>query len=48
MALFEPDKYRTSEKEDRKVERLVVVMDGADESALQKGVERGQHHRRIG
>src|SRR5688572_23138941 len=30
MGLFEPDKYRTSDKEERIIERLVVVIDGAD------------------
>ena len=29
MGLFEPDKYRTREKEDRKVERFDVVIEGA-------------------
>jgi leucyl aminopeptidase len=42
MALFEPDKYRTSDKEDRIVERLVVVMDGSDEAGLKRGIERGR------
>jgi leucyl aminopeptidase len=42
MGLFEPDKYRTVEKEEREIERLVVVMDGADGGALNRGVERGR------
>ncbi|MFN2492576.1 MAG: leucyl aminopeptidase [Pyrinomonadaceae bacterium] len=42
MALFEPDKYRTVDKEKRQVERLVVVKEGADEAALKRGVERGK------
>lgn len=42
MALFDPDKYRTVEKEERKIDRLVVVVDGADESALKFGVEQGR------
>lgn len=41
MGLFDPDKYRTVDKEVRQIERLVVV-DGADESALRRGIERGQ------
>lgn len=42
MAVFEPDKYRTSEKEDRKIDRLAVVIDGGDEAHLKKGIERGR------
>lgn len=42
MGLFEPDKYRTIDKEVRIIERLVVVVDGASETELQRGVERGQ------
>ncbi len=39
--LFEPDKYRTVDKEERTIERLVVVHEGADQDALGRGVERG-------
>jgi leucyl aminopeptidase len=42
LALFEPDKYRTSEKEERQIERLVVAIDGADENDLKRGIERGR------
>jgi leucyl aminopeptidase len=42
MALFEPDKYRTSDKEERVIERLVVIAQGADEDALRRGAERGR------
>lgn len=42
MALFEPDKYRTVDKEERSVETLVVAIDGADETSLKRGVERGK------
>jgi leucyl aminopeptidase len=42
IALFDPDKYRTSEKEERKIERLMVVMDGADATSLKRGLERGR------
>src|ERR671911_283370 len=31
MATFDPDKYRTVDKEDRTIERLVVASEGADE-----------------
>lgn len=42
ISLFDPDKYRTSDKEERQITRLVVVLDGADETSLKRGVERGQ------
>lgn len=42
ISLFDPDKYRTSDKEEREISRLVVVIDGADETGLKRGVERGQ------
>jgi len=42
MGLFEPDKYRTQEKEKREIEKLVVSIEGADESELGRGVERGR------
>ena len=42
MALFEPDKYRTIEKEERVVERLVLIAQGASEDALRRGAERGR------
>lgn len=42
MALFDPDKYRTADKEERQIEKLIVVMDGADETGLRRGAERGR------
>lgn len=42
LSLFDLDKYRTSDKEERKIERLVVALDGADDGALKRGVERGR------
>jgi leucyl aminopeptidase len=42
MALFDPDKYRTKDKEKREIEKLVVVLDGADETGLRRGIERGK------
>src|SRR5215204_167173 len=42
IGLFEPDKYRTIDKEERAIERLVVVAGGADEEALRRGAERGR------
>ena len=42
IGLFEIDKYRTSDKEQKVIDRLVVVVDGADKEALSRGVKRGQ------
>ena len=42
IGLFEPDKYRTVDKEERTIDRVVVMMDGADADALQRGAERGR------
>src|SRR6266508_2302652 len=42
MGLFEPDKYRTIEKEKREIEQLVVVIDGAPQPALENGVKEGR------
>lgn len=42
MGIFEPDKYRTSDKEERTIDRMVVVVEGADESLLKSGAQRGQ------
>ncbi|HEY9403756.1 MAG TPA: leucyl aminopeptidase [Pyrinomonadaceae bacterium] len=42
MALFEMDKYRTSEKEERIIERLVIIAQGASEDALGRGAARGR------
>ena len=42
MATFEPDKYRTADKENRTIERLVVASEGADEADLTRGIERGR------
>jgi leucyl aminopeptidase len=42
IGLFELDKYRTIDKEERTVERLVVAAVGADEEALRRGAERGR------
>src|SRR6266567_4524145 len=42
MGLFELDKYRTKEKERRELERIVVVIEGADEKVLKRGAERGR------
>src|SRR6267378_1310093 len=41
MGLFEPDKYRTIEKEKRQIEKLVVALAGADDGAISRGTERG-------
>lgn len=42
MGLFEPDKYRTKDKEKREIEQIVVVIEGADKKALEAGAARGR------
>ena len=42
IGLFEIDKYRTTDKEQKVIDRLVVIVDGADKKALDRGVKRGQ------
>jgi len=42
IALFDPDKYRTVDKEERQIDRLAVFIDGADSSAIERGIRRGQ------
>ncbi len=42
MGLFEPDKYRTIDKEERQIERLILLAPGADDAALKRGAERGR------
>lgn len=39
---FEPNKYRTIDKEQKEIDRLTVLIEGAEQSALQRGVERGR------
>ena len=42
MGMFEPDKYRTVEKEKRELDRVVISVEEADEKALKRGAHRGQ------
>ncbi len=42
IGLFEPDKYRTVDKEERAVERLVVITPGAAEDGPKGAAERGR------
>ena len=42
IGLFEPDKYRTVDKDTKAVERLSVVIEGADDKLLREGVEAGR------
>lgn len=42
IGLFDPDKYRTIEKEERTIDRLLIIIEGADEEALKRGAERGR------
>ena len=41
IALFDPDKYRTVEKEEKKIDRLVIAIEGAEEESLNNGVQSG-------
>ena len=42
ISVFDPDKYRTVDKEQKTVERLVVLVEGAKEDELKRGVEAGK------
>lgn len=42
IGLFEIDKYRTKDKEQKVIDRLVVLIEGADKEALKRGAQRGQ------
>src|SRR5260221_8360679 len=42
MGLFEPDKYRTKDKEQRELQRIAVVIESGDKKTLQQGAERGR------
>lgn len=42
IGLFEPDKYRTVDKEERQLEKVVVVSDAPDADAVAVGAERGR------
>ncbi len=42
IALFDPDKYRTVDKEERVIERLAVFIDGAAAGAADRGIKRGE------
>ncbi|HKZ79246.1 MAG TPA: leucyl aminopeptidase [Pyrinomonadaceae bacterium] len=42
LGVFEPDKYRTIEKEKRAIERLVVVVDEGGDEILSRAAEQGR------
>ena len=42
MGLFELDKYRTKDKELREIDAVTVIVENADEKALNRGAERGR------
>jgi leucyl aminopeptidase len=42
IGLFEPDKYRTVDKEAREIERIAVVIEGAKQDALGRAIQRGR------
>lgn len=41
-SLFDLDKYRTVDREDKAVDTFTIAIEGADEAALNKGIERGR------
>ncbi len=42
LGLFDTDKYRTSEREERTLERLVVVVEKGEQKSLDEAAERGR------
>src|SRR2546430_1558289 len=42
MGLFELDKYRTKDKEQRELKSVTVVIEGAEKKAVQSGADRGR------
>ena len=42
ISIFDPDKYRTVDKEQKTVDRVIIVIEGAETSALNRGVETGR------
>jgi leucyl aminopeptidase len=42
ISIFEPDKYRTVEKEQKTVDKVVVVIEGENDEVIKRGVERGR------
>ncbi len=42
IAMFDPEKYRTVDKEQKQIDRVVVVVEGADADAIKRGVVRGR------
>lgn len=42
ISLFDPDKYRTVDKEEKTIDRIVVAVEGGEEDALQRGVNVGR------
>lgn len=42
MGLFELDKYHTIDKEQRQIEKLVVIIEGAEAATLSRAAERGR------
>jgi leucyl aminopeptidase len=42
ISLFDPDKYRTVEKEDRQVEKVVVIIPGTSDEAVNPNINKGR------
>ena len=47
IAVFDPDKYRTVEKEQKAIDRLIVVIEEADQAAIDRGADAGKNRRRV-
>ncbi|HSE33749.1 MAG TPA: leucyl aminopeptidase [Pyrinomonadaceae bacterium] len=42
IGVFEPDKYRTVDKDKKSIDRVVIAIEGAKGESLKAGIERGQ------
>jgi len=42
ISIFDPDKYRTVDKDQKSVDKVVVVIEGEDANALKRGAETGR------
>ncbi|HSB27636.1 MAG TPA: leucyl aminopeptidase [Pyrinomonadaceae bacterium] len=42
ISIFDPDKYRTVEKEQKTVDKVVVVIEGEQDEVIKRGIERGR------
>ena len=42
MGSFDPDKYRTIDKDEKSIDRIVIAMEGVQEESLNQGIETGR------